>query len=169
MILMHNDIPEFKGNNLTQGYPDGDLGYNIKAGASGMIPPRCCSGMVYTGLHVCIPAILGATIKARGNQIKQDIMLDGTIDSGYTGDIFLKLYNFSNTTPYRWEKGNKIAQLVFHIRPAAFLEEMSKQLLMRNGGFEPFGFAPFEIEERDISEWPKSARGDRRLASSGVK
>jgi len=168
MILQFNEIPEHKNNNLTQGYED-DFGYDIRSGVAGMIPPRCCSGMVYTGLHVCIPAILGATLKARGSQIKQDVMLDGTIDSGYTGDIFLKLYNFSNTTPYRWEKGDRIAQLVFHIRPAAFLEEMSKQLLMRNGGFEPFGFAPFEIKERDIAEWPKTARGRSGFGSSRVR
>ena len=161
MILQFNEIPEHKNNNLTQGYPDGDLAFDIKSGVDGMIPPRCCSGMVYTGLHVCIPPILGATLKARGSQIKQDIMLDGTIDSGYTGDIFLKLYNFSNTTPYRWKKGDRIAQMVFHVRPQELFNLKKPIWEMFPGGFK--------VVERDMAFWPKSARGDRRFASSGVR
>ena len=161
MILMFNQIEEHKNNNLTQGYED-DFGFDIRAGESGMIAPRCCSGLIHTGLHVCIPTMLGSHIKARGNQIKQDVMSDGTIDAGYPGEIALKLYNFSNSTPYRWEKGDRIAQMVFYIRPKEFFNLKQPMWELFPDGFKI-------IESESMDSWPKSARGDRRFASSGVR
>jgi len=93
----------------------------------------------------------------------------GVIDSGYHGTVKIKLYNHDFNEPYRISVGDRIAQMVFHIRPAEFLGEMSKQLLMSHGGFEPFGFYPFKIEELDIAKWPETDRGRLGVGSTGVK
>ena len=153
MILMQNDVKEFKNNNLIKGYPD-DFGYDIRAGEDGMISPRCSSGFIFTGLHVYMPPVLGAKIEARSNQLNVDVMADGTIDSGWQGTVGVKLYN---SMPYQWKKGDKIAQMVFHVRP--------------EGMFGLYGCRPrlFSIQEKPISEWPASARGENWCGSSGVK
>jgi len=170
MILMFNDIPEHKNNNLTQAY-DQDMGYDIRSGQSLMLLPGR-SVVIDTGLHVAIPKIMGGIIKSRsGLSFKHNIEAGngGVIDSGYYGVCKVKLYNNDLNEPYQIDKGDKIAQMVFYIKPAAFIAELSKQLLMRNNGFEPFGFAPFEIRETDMSLWPESNRNQNGFGHSGLR
>jgi len=170
MILQFNEIPEHKNNNLLQAH-DNDMGFDIRSGQNLLLLPGR-SAIIETGLHVFIPSIMGGIIQGRsGLSINHNIETGnaGVIDSGYHGTVKIKLYNHDFNEPYHISVGDRIAQLVFHIRPAAFLEEMSKQLLMRNGGFEPFGFYPFEVTEKDISEWPETDRGRSGFGSSGVK
>lgn len=66
-----------------------------------------------TGVHMAIPAGYWGKIESKsGLNVKHSIVsLGGTIDSGYTGSILVKLYNMSSR-PYAFKAGEKIAQLV---------------------------------------------------------
>ncbi len=65
-----------------------------------------------TGVHIAIPAGYVGFVKSKsGLMMKHNITTDGTVDSGYTGSIRIKLFNHSNKVVYI-EKGQKIAQLV---------------------------------------------------------
>ena len=70
-----------------------------------------------TGVHVEIPPGYVGFIKSKsGLMVKYDILTDGTVDSGYTGSIVVKLFNHGNCAlPIL--RGQKIAQLV--IQPIA--------------------------------------------------
>ena len=167
MILMFNEVQEFKNNNLTQKYSD-DLGYDVRAGESGVVYPGCSSGFIYTGLHIHIPNIMGATLETRSNQIEQNVMTDGTIDSGYHGAVGLKLYNFDNARAYEWEKGDRIAQMVFHVRPEGLLNMLHESFYQEHMGWMPEVFN-FTIKEKDISKWPKTERARNGFGSTGVR
>ena len=65
-----------------------------------------------TGVHIQIPAGYVGFIKSKsGLMVKYGITTDGTIDSGYTGSIVVKLFNHGDKALVI-EKGDKIAQLV---------------------------------------------------------
>ena len=166
MIYMSNDLPEHKNNNLIKAH-DADMGFDVRAGSDGMLPPRCCTELMETGLSVFIPPIMGAFLKARGSQIKRKIMADGVIDSGYSGTIKIQLYNFSHSEPYSWKKGDKIAQLCFLIRPESFIKQINLRLCSAWKGTLQSLFPEFTITEKPVSEWPKSERGANSFGSSG--
>lgn len=70
------------------------------------------SAVIDTGVHVAIPEGFVGFVKSKsGLMVKEDIVTDGTIDSGYTGSIVVKLFNHSYAN---WviKEGQKIAQLV---------------------------------------------------------
>lgn len=65
-----------------------------------------------TGVHVEIPLGFFGDIRSKsGLLFKHNILTDGTIDSGYTGSIKIKLMNHG-VWPYRFKAGDKIAQMV---------------------------------------------------------
>ena len=71
-----------------------------------------CSAAVDTGVHMGIPYGFFGDIRSKsGLLFKHDIFTDGTIDSGYTGSIQVKILNLG-TEPYRFKAGDKIAQIV---------------------------------------------------------
>ena len=74
-----------------------------------------------TGVHIEIPEGYEASVRGRsGLNINHDIICPvGTVDSGYTGSIRVKLYNMGTET-YHVHRGDKIAQLV--ISPIAKCE-----------------------------------------------
>lgn len=67
--------------------------------------------VIDTGVHVEIPSGYVGFIKSRSSLMSAGLLTDGTIDSGYTGSIRVKLFN---TLPkdYVFKAGEKIAQLV---------------------------------------------------------
>lgn len=70
------------------------------------------SAIFDTGVHVEIPKGYVGLIKSKsGLNVNHDITSDGTIDSGYTGSIKVKLYN-NGDKDYIVKRGNKISQLV---------------------------------------------------------
>ena len=166
MIFMQNDLPEHYDNNLIKAH-DADMGFDVRAGSDGMLPPRCCTELMETGLHVYIPPIMGAFLKARGSQIKRKIMADGVIDSGYSGTIKIPLYNFSHSEPYSWKKGDKIAQMVFLVRPESLFQEINARFCRAESGCATLLFPAFKITEKPVSEWPDSDRGSNGFGSSG--
>ncbi|MBQ7873751.1 MAG: dUTP diphosphatase [Oscillospiraceae bacterium] len=71
-----------------------------------------CSAEVDTGVHMEIPFGFFGDIRSRsGLLFKNNIFTDGTIDSGYTGSIRVKVLNLGHQ-PVLIMKGNKIAQIV---------------------------------------------------------
>lgn len=65
-----------------------------------------------TGVHIAIPAGYVGDVKSKsGLMMGYDITTDGTIDSGYTGSIAVKLFN-NGPLKYNVRRGQKIAQLV---------------------------------------------------------
>ena len=65
-----------------------------------------------TGVHVEIPFGFFGDIRSKsGLLFKNEILTDGTIDSGYTGSVKVKLINHGSQ-PYAFKAGEKIAQLV---------------------------------------------------------
>ena len=68
--------------------------------------------VINTGVHVEIPAGYVGLIKSKsGLMVNNGLLTDGTIDSGYTGSIKVKLFNTS-PNDYKFNAGEKIAQLV---------------------------------------------------------
>lgn len=70
------------------------------------------SATIDTGVHVEIPKGYVGFIKSKsGLMVKRGLTADGTIDSGYTGSIVVKLFNHTHND-HRFYAGDKIAQLV---------------------------------------------------------
>lgn len=70
------------------------------------------STTIDTGVHVEIPKGYVGFIKSKsGLMVKHGLTADGTIDSGYTGSIAVKLFNHTHND-HRFYAGEKIAQLV---------------------------------------------------------
>lgn len=68
--------------------------------------------IVDTGVHIEIPFGFFGDIRSKsGLLFKENLFTDGTIDSGYTGPIKVKIINFGDE-PYVFNKGDKIAQMV---------------------------------------------------------
>lgn len=102
-----------------------DAGFDLRAMQGGTIVDCCNNGTVFdTGVHVAIPeGFVGFVQSKSGLNVKHGIICPvGTIDSGYTGSIVVKLYNLSNE-PYRVKAGDKIAQLIIQPLAACELEE----------------------------------------------
>lgn len=78
--------------------------FMIRAGNSEVIP---------TGIHVEIPkGYYGKLESKSGLHVRHDIVcLGGIIDSGYTGEIVVKLYNLGDEDFY-FRAGEKIVQLL---------------------------------------------------------
>lgn len=65
-----------------------------------------------SGVHVEVPGGCVGFLKSKsGLNVKHGITCDGTIDSGYTGSIVVKLYN-NGDKDVDFQRGDKITQLV---------------------------------------------------------
>lgn len=71
------------------------------------------SAVFDTGVHMAIPeGYAGEVVGRSGLNINYDIICpQGTVDSGYTGSIKVKLYNMGKYN-YIVRKGDRIAQLI---------------------------------------------------------
>ena len=73
------------------------------------------STLVPTGVYIELPEDYEAQVRPRsGLALKHDLMLTnspGTIDAGYRGEVGVIMYN-GGQTPYRIERGDRIAQMV---------------------------------------------------------
>ena len=97
------------------------------------------SAVFDTGVHIAIPkGYAGEVVGRSGLNINYDIICpQGTVDTGYTGSIKVKLYNMGKYN-YTVRKGDRIAQLI--IVPIADVElvEVDK-LLDTDRGDTGFG------------------------------
>lgn len=75
-----------------------------------------------TGVHMQIPAgYCGLLVSKSGLNVDYGIQSTGLIDSGYRGEIIVKLYNHGESA-YTVFKGDKISQIVILPIPAVELE-----------------------------------------------
>lgn len=90
---------------------DIDAGLDLYATYT-QIVPGFGSAVFDTGVHVEIPVGYAGMIKSKsGLNIKHNLTSEGVVDAGYTGTIFVKLYNHCSAA-YIVQKGDKISQLV---------------------------------------------------------
>lgn len=88
-----------------------DAGLDLYAPEDVIIPAHG-SAKVDTGVHIAIPAGYVGDVKSKsGLMMQYDITTDGTVDAGYIGSIWVKLFNHGDQE-YTAIKGQKIAQLV---------------------------------------------------------
>ena len=119
---------------LSKGYED-DAGYDIRTPEDRWLKARS-SITIDTGIHVEIPKGYVGFIKSKsGLYVKHDIIADGTVDSGYSGSIKVKLTNFG-TEDYHFSIGDKITQIVFQkvcLPKIAYVSEMKDTNRGANG------------------------------------
>ncbi len=90
-----------------------DAGYDLRTPKRVVLRrhDRIC---IDTGVHIAIPdGWYGQLFSKSGLNVKHDIVsLGGTVDSGFTGSIVVKLYNLGEED-HVFEAGDKIVQIVF--------------------------------------------------------
>lgn len=90
---------------------DGDAGLDLKTPVAVCCPAHG-SCKIDTKVCVEIPYGMAGIIKSKsGLNFRDDIIVTGTIDYGYTGTIGCKLYNLGDTDKF-FSRGDKVAQLV---------------------------------------------------------
>ncbi len=88
-----------------------DAGIDIMT-PHGFTVPVKDSYNVHTGAHVEVPEGYVCMIKSKsGLNTKRNIVCEGVVDAGFTGEIVVKLYNHG-AWPAEFDRGDKIAQLV---------------------------------------------------------
>ena len=93
---------------------EADAGYDLRAMKDEVLCSFRKGGAVFdTGVHIEIPRGYKGEVTGRsGLNIMRDIICPkGTIDSGFTGSIRVKLYNLG-CEDYKVHAGDKIAQLI---------------------------------------------------------
>lgn len=117
-----------------------DAGYDLRARNDATIVDCCNDGTAFdTGVHIAIPeGYVGFVQSKSGLNVKHGIICPvGTIDSGYTGSIVVKLYNLADDL-YHVHAGDKIAQLI--IQPIADTElQLVSELSDTDRGNNGFG------------------------------
>ena len=88
-----------------------DAGADLRSPIEAVVPAHG-SVVIDTGVHVEIPEGYVGMLKSKsGLNVKHDLIGTGTIDSGYSGSIRVKLYNLGDTD-YQIFRGDKIIQMV---------------------------------------------------------
>ena len=77
-----------------------------------------------TGTHMLIPeGYCGLLVSKSGMNVRNGITSEGLIDSGFQGEIIVKLYN-NSSRQYTVFKGDKISQILILPIPETDLEEV---------------------------------------------
>lgn len=99
--------------------------YNVPQ-RDGTTEPFIGSAVIDTGVHMAIPAGYVGMIKSKsGLNMRNEIIAEGVVDSGYSGSIKVKFRNLSNEN-YRFKKGDKITQIVILPIPYVELEQVTE-------------------------------------------
>ncbi len=99
------------------------------------------SAIIDTGVCVELPeGTYGVVASKSGLFFKDNIFTTGTVDEGYRGSIKVKLVNLSGE-PKKFEKGNKIAQLIIvpYERPLVSEVDKLSETDRGEGGFGSTG------------------------------
>lgn len=132
-----------KGAYMPERAHEDDAGYDIRTPFSITVPPFTAhngpgKAIIHTGIHVEVPKGHGGMLKSKsGLNIKDDIIGEGVIDVGYTGEIVVKLYNLG-TKEHHFEPGDKIIQLVFGVISTPDME-LVEELAETERGSNGFG------------------------------
>lgn len=105
---------------------DTDAGLDLYAPHNEIVPAHG-SALFDTGVHVQLPPNTAGMVKSKsGLNVRYGLTSDGVVDVGYTGSIFVKLYNHTSS-PYTVRCGDKISQLVIVpvvIPPVTVVDEL---------------------------------------------
>lgn len=117
-----------------------DAGADLRSPVEAVVPAHG-SVVIDTGVHVEIPEGYVGILKSKsGLNVKHDLIGTGTIDSGYSGSIRVKLYNLGDND-YQIMRGDKIIQMV--ILPCGYCEftqvEKFAETERGDGGFGSTG------------------------------
>lgn len=98
------------GLEMTKAHTD-DAGFDLRTPVPFTLPSHSY-WVVDTGIHVDIPkGYAGLIVSKSGLNVNHSVQTTGLIDSGYTGSIVVKLYNFG-MDDYDFNTGDKISQLM---------------------------------------------------------
>ena len=134
----------WKGSNDLRGnrlkikplYPDskaperktsGAAGYDLYSHTSGILPPGSWA-TIPTGVAMEIPPGCYGAVRGRSSILKRGMIVDGTIDEDYRGEVYVMIYNTSDDAQ-NIIQGERIAQLVvqrYEGAPVEIVEELSK-------------------------------------------
>ena len=96
-----------------------DAGADIRTPCKVLVPAHG-SAVVHTGVHIELAHGTVGMLKSKsGLNIKSNLICEGVIDEGFTGEIVAKLYNLGGT-PHVFNRGDKITQLV--VMPVTYPE-----------------------------------------------
>lgn len=88
-----------------------DAGADIRTPHDVTVPAKG-SAVVHTGVHIETPSDCVTMIKSKsGLNTKHNIVSEGVVDEGFTGEILVKLYNHG-WGDVRFSAGDKITQIV---------------------------------------------------------
>lgn len=136
------DVVIDEGCYMPESAHDPDAGYDLRTPEPFILCPGE-SVVVDTGVHVAIPRGYVGFLKSKsGLNVRDHVTGEGVIDSGYTGSICVKLYhNRPDTPPKRFDRGDKIIQIVFlPIAKPTLRQVQSLEATERgNGGFGSTG------------------------------
>lgn len=118
-----------------------DAGFDIFTPQK-LVIPFGRSVVVDTGVHIAIPEGYVGFLKSKsGLNVRNGLVTEGVIDSGYTGSIRVRILNTNFSGVYTFNKGEKITQLV--ILPIPY------------------------VELRQVEELPTTERGNNGFGSTG--
>jgi dUTP pyrophosphatase len=104
---------------------ESDAGFDLRTPRDCFVP-EYGNATIDTGVHIAIPSGYVGMLKSKsGLNVKHDLVSEGVIDAGYTGSIVVKLYNHGNE-PYKFERGDKITQLVIMPIPNVTLAQVTE-------------------------------------------
>ena len=121
---------------------EGAAGFDIFAIHEGYIAPGY-RAKIGTGIALAIPPGHCGILKARSSLATKNgiIVLAGVIDSDYRGELIVALYNSDKEGIYKFEKGDRIAQLLIQpvAAPSLVVRSQLNITTRGNGGFGSTG------------------------------
>lgn len=88
-----------------------DAGADIRTPVAFVLPAKS-SHSVRTGVHIELPPLTKCDIRSKsGLNVNHDIISEGLIDEGFSGEIVVRLHNLGDQ-PHAFERGDKITQIV---------------------------------------------------------
>ena len=117
MIMLNVNVVNKSMHRLPEYKHPGDAGMDLKANISTPMAIRPGENvLIPTGIFTSIPEGYYANIKSRSGLAAKAQLLatEGVIDSGYTGEWFVNLFNFHPTEVRIVNPGDRIAQAIFY-------------------------------------------------------
>lgn len=119
-----------------------DAGADVRAAHDAKIRPHCAE-LIKTGVKISIPHGCVGYLVSRSGHGKQRVSLAnrlGIIDSGYTGELMVRLENLGDTE-FLIERGDRVAQLIISpvIIPTFIQVETLEETARGESGFGSTG------------------------------
>ena len=118
-----------------------DAGYDLRTPHDAFISAGGYA-IIDTGVHMAIPEGYVGILKSKsGLNVRYHLTGTGTIDSGYTGSIVVKLDSHAKDGGKQFKRGDKIIQIVLLpiIKPEIELVDALEETERGDGGFGSTG------------------------------